>query len=80
MFLYIKGICCNDILQCVVQLAQQYKAMDGKSKDLVVTRSHEASCFSWSSVEVHSNGCAEYMDPTKLQGTFIIAHATKYTY
>jgi hypothetical protein len=39
--LYIQGIYCND-LQSVVQLTQQWAAGNEKS--------HEASCFSWSSV------------------------------
>ena len=53
----IEGIYCDD-LQSVVQLTQQWAAVDGKSKNLVVAQSHEASCFSWSSVEVGSNRCA----------------------
>jgi hypothetical protein len=47
------------VLQSVVQLPQQWSAVNGKSKDLVVAQSHEASCFSWSSVEVDSNRCAD---------------------
>jgi hypothetical protein len=57
MSLYVKGICCDD-LQPVVQVPLQWSAMDGKSKGLVVTQSHEASCFSWFSAEVGSNRCA----------------------
>jgi hypothetical protein len=45
MSLYIKGIYCYD-LQSAVQLTQQWTAVDGKSKNLVVARSHEASYFS----------------------------------
>ena len=48
---------CDD-LQSVVQLTQQWSAVNGKSKNLVVAQSHKASCFSWSSVEVDSNRCA----------------------
>ena len=58
MSLYIEGMYCDD-LQSVVQLPQQWSAVNGKSKDLVVAQSHEASCFSWSSVEVDSNRCAD---------------------
>ena len=54
MSLHIKGIYCDD-LQSAVQLTQQRAAMDGKPKNLVVSQSHEASYFSWSSVEVGSN-------------------------
>ena len=57
MPLYIKGICCDD-LQSIVQQTQQWAAMEGKSKNLVVAQSHEASCLSSSSVEVDSNRCA----------------------
>lgn len=35
MSLYIKGIYCND-LRSVIQLTQQWVAVDGKSKSLVV--------------------------------------------
>jgi hypothetical protein len=52
----LEGIYCDD-LQAAVQLTQQWSAVDGKSKNLVV-QSQEASCFSWSSVEVDSNRCA----------------------
>ena len=45
-FLYIKWIYWND-LQSAVELSQQWTAMSGKSKNLVVAQSHEASCFSW---------------------------------
>jgi hypothetical protein len=38
MLLYIKGIFCND-LQCVVQLTQQWAAVNGKSKNLVFIQS-----------------------------------------
>jgi hypothetical protein len=55
--LYFEGICC-DYLQSVIQLSQQWSAVNGKSKNIVVTQSHEASCFSWSSVELGSNGYA----------------------
>jgi hypothetical protein len=34
---YIKGICCDDF-QPAVQLTQQWAAVDGKSKNLVVTQ------------------------------------------
>ena len=54
MFLYIEGIYCDD-LQSVVQLTQQWSAVNGKFKNLVVAQSHEASCLSWSSVEVGYN-------------------------
>lgn len=47
-----------DDLQSAVQLPQQWSAVDGKAKNLVVAESHEASRFSWSSVEVGSNRCA----------------------
>ena len=57
MSLYIKGIYCDD-LQSVVQVPQKWSAVNGKSKDLVVAQSHEASCFSCSSVDVGSNRCA----------------------
>ena len=57
MSLFIEGIYCDDF-QSGVQLPQQWSAVSGKSKDLVVAQSHEASCFSWSSVEVESNRCA----------------------
>ena len=57
MSLYIKGIYYDD-LQSIVQLTQQWTAVDGKSKNLVVAQSHEASCFSWSSVEEGPNRCA----------------------
>ena len=57
MPLYIKDICCDD-LQSVVQLPKQWSAVDGKSKNLVVPQSHEASCLNWSSVGVGSNRCA----------------------
>lgn len=36
---------------CCRTTPQQWAAVDGKSKNLVVAQSHEASCFSWSSVE-----------------------------
>ena len=54
MSLYIKGIYCDD-LQSVVQLTQQWAAVDGKSKNLVVAQSHEHSCLRRSSIEVGSN-------------------------
>ena len=38
MSLYIEGIYCDD-LQSVIQLTQQWSAVDGKSKDLVVAQS-----------------------------------------
>ena len=50
MSLYVKGIYWND-LQSAVQPTQQWAAMDGKSKNLVVAHSHEDGCLSWSSVE-----------------------------
>jgi hypothetical protein len=40
--MYIKGIYCN-YLQPVVQLTQQWTAVNGKSKNLVVAQFHEAS-------------------------------------
>ena len=49
MFLYIKGIYWND-LQSAVQLTQQWAAVDGKTKNLVVSQSHKARCLSWPSV------------------------------
>jgi len=57
MPLYIEGIYCED-LQSVVQLPQQWSAVNGKSKSLVVVQSHEVSCLNWSSEEVGSNRCA----------------------
>ena len=57
MSLYTKRIYLDD-LQSVVQLTQQWAAVNGKSKDLAVAQSHKAGCFSWSSVEVGSNRCA----------------------
>jgi hypothetical protein len=54
---FIKGISYDD-LQSVVQLPQQWSAVNGKSKNLVVAQSYEASCFSWSSVEVDCKRCA----------------------
>ena len=52
-----KGICCDD-LQSVVQLPQQWSAVNGKSKNLVVAQFHKASCSSWPSIELDSNRCA----------------------
>jgi hypothetical protein len=49
--MYFKGMYCND-LQSAVQLTQQWAAVNGKFKNLVVSQSHEASCLNWSSVEV----------------------------
>ena len=49
VFIYLKGIYCND-LQSAVQLTQQWAAVNGKSQYLAVAQSHQASCFSWSSV------------------------------
>ena len=40
----------ND-LQAAVQLIQQWAAVNGKSKNLVVAQFHEAGGFSWSSVK-----------------------------
>jgi hypothetical protein len=57
MSLYIEGICYDD-LQSVSPTLQQWSAVNGKSKNLVIAQSHEASCFSWSSVEVNFNRCA----------------------
>jgi hypothetical protein len=57
MSLYIKGIDFDDLLS-VVQLTQQWAAVNGKSKDLEVAQSLEASCLSLSSVEVVSNRSA----------------------
>lgn len=54
MSLTIKGIYCDN-LKSVVQLTQQWTAVDGKSKNVVVAKFQEASCFSWFSVEVGSN-------------------------
>jgi hypothetical protein len=48
MSLHIKGIYCDD-LQAVVQLTQQWVAVDGTAKNLVVAQSQEASCISRSS-------------------------------
>ena len=48
---YIMGIHW-DALDSVVQLTQQWAAMDGKFKGLVVAHSHEASCLRLSSIEV----------------------------
>ena len=47
MSLSIEGSYCDD-LQSVVQLSQQWSAVNGKSKNLAVAQSHEASCLSWS--------------------------------
>ena len=33
-------------IESTLQLTQQWTAMDGKSKNLVVSQSHEASCLS----------------------------------
>ena len=44
----IEGIYCDD-LHSVVQLTQQWSAVNGKSKNLVVAQSHGA-CLTWSSV------------------------------
>ena len=41
-----------------LQSSQQWSAVNGKSKDLVVAQSYEAGCFSWSFVEVGSNRSA----------------------
>jgi hypothetical protein len=57
MTLNIEGIYCDD-LEFVVQLTQQRSALNRKVKNLVVAQSHEAGCFSWSSVAVGSNRCA----------------------
>jgi hypothetical protein len=57
MSLYIEGIYCDD-LKSVDQITQQWSAVNGKSKNLVVAQSHKSSCFSWSSVEVNSKRCA----------------------
>jgi hypothetical protein len=57
MSLCIEGIYCDDLTVCSPTL-QQRSAVNGKSKDLVVAQSHEASCFSCSSVEIDSNRCA----------------------
>ena len=48
MSLCSKGNYWND-LQSVVHLTQQWSAVNGKSKNLEVAQSHEASCCSWSS-------------------------------
>ena len=58
MSLYIKGFYCDD-LQSIVQLMQQWAAVDGKSKNLVVSQSHKGHCLNWSFVEVGSNRCAD---------------------
>jgi hypothetical protein len=42
MSLCIKEIYCND-LQSAVQLTQQLTAVNGKSKNIVVAQSHDAS-------------------------------------
>jgi len=57
MSLNIKGNYCNN-LQSAVQLTQQWAAVDGKSKDLVVAQSHEAECFFGNPKEIGSNRCA----------------------
>ena len=58
MSLYIERIYCDD-LQSVVQLPQQWAAVDGISNNPVVSLSHEASCLSWSCVAVDSNTYAD---------------------
>jgi hypothetical protein len=50
MSLYIEEIYFDNV-QSVVQLTQQWVAVVGKSKNLVVAQSQKASCFRWSSVE-----------------------------
>jgi hypothetical protein len=45
MSLYSKDIYCDD-LQSVEQLTQQWAAVNGKSKNLAVAPSNEASCLS----------------------------------
>jgi len=57
MSLYIKKICWDD-LQSVAQLTQQWAAVEGKAKNLVVVLPQEAGCFIRSSVEIGSNKCA----------------------
>jgi hypothetical protein len=49
MSLYIKGNYWND-LQFVVQLTQQWEAVNGKFKNQLISRYQEAGCFSWPSV------------------------------
>ena len=51
MSLYIEGIYCDD-LQSIVQLPQQWAAVNGKSKNLVVSQSHGLA------VSAGSNRCA----------------------
>jgi hypothetical protein len=55
--LYIEGMYYDD-LQSVVQLTQQWVAVNEKSKNAVVVQSREATCFSWSFVVVDSYRCA----------------------
>jgi hypothetical protein len=61
MSLNIEKIYCDDLqfVWSVVQLAQQWSAVNVKSKNPVVAQSHEASCFKWSFVDVGSNKCAD---------------------
>jgi hypothetical protein len=54
---FVKGIYCDN-LQSIVQQTQQWAAMEGKSKNLVVAQFHKASCSSWPSIELDSNRCA----------------------
>lgn len=48
---------CDD-LYFVLQLIQQWAAVDKKYKNLEVSQSQEASCLSLSSIEVASNICS----------------------
>ena len=55
--LYIEVIYCED-LQSVVQITQQWSAVNREAKNLVVSQSHEAGCLSRSSAEVAAKRCA----------------------
>lgn len=57
MPLYIKGIYWDGI-QFIVQLTQQWAALNGKPKNVVVTQSQEAICVSCSFADLGSNRCA----------------------
>ena len=49
MSLYIEEIYCDD-LKFVVQLTNQWSAVNGKSKNVVIAQCHGASCLTRSSV------------------------------
>ena len=55
--LYIEVIYREDS-QSVVQITQQWSAVNREAKNLVVAQSHMVSCLSWSSAEVAAKQCA----------------------